>query len=244
MGAIAGGNFVSFPTPYPAIDVPQDVGVLTQTINELIRYINTIQYADNIAAALLKASNLSDLDSAAAARINLGLGAGSTKSSTSFDPAGAAAAAQAASLQKAQNLADLTSKSSARFNLGLKSASTMSSTAFDPAGAAAARAAQGNNNDITALLDLTIATITTSHTIAPGDQFLLVLASTAAKTITYKSSVNAGIIRIFKGDGTYNPVNISDGSTKPFIYSLVAPANGGYCQGVTVLKTTAGLKCF
>ena len=243
MGVIA-SNFVSFPTNYPAITTPQDVGDLTNTINELIRYINTIQYSNDMVGALLKANNLSDVDSVVDARTNLGLGSAAVLSSTAFDVAGAAAAVQAASLQKSQNLADLGNTATARTNLGLGSAATMSSTAFDPAGAAAARAAKGNNNDITALLDLSIVTIINSHTVAPGDQYLFVLATTAAKTITYKSSVSAGQIRVFKGDATYNAVNISDGTTNPFIYSLVAPANGGYCQGVTVLKTTAGLRCF
>ena len=237
-------SFISFPTPYPSLDTPQDVGILTQTINQLIRYINTIQYADDVSGCLLKANNLSDLDSAASARTNLGLKSASTMSSTAFDAHGAAAAVQALALLKANNLSDLVSKSSARYNLGLKSASTMSSTAFDPAGAAAARAAKGVNGDITALTALKIQVFSTSHNIAPGDQYLLVLATTAAKTITYGSTVAAGQVRIAKGDASYNAVNISDGTTGPLIYSLVAPAVGSYCQGVTVMKTTAGLKCF
>jgi hypothetical protein len=238
-------NVIQFPAVLPYVVGPQDTAEQTDQLNMLIRYINTIVYGDNLSTTvLLKVNNLSDLDSVATARSNLGLGSAAVLSSTAFDAAGAAAAAQAASLQKSQNLADLTNAGSARGHLGLGSAATMSSTAFDAAGAAAARAAKGNNNDITALLDLTIATITANHSIAAGDQYLLVLATTGAKTITYKSSVSAGIVRVFKGDATYNAVNISDGSTNPPIFSLVAPANGGYCQGVTILKSTAGLKCF
>lgn len=241
---MASTAFVSFPTLYPALDIPQDVGALTQTLNQLIRYINTITYGSNIGvAALLKANNLSDLDSAASGRSNLGLGSAATQSSTAFDAHGAAAAVQALSLQKAQNLADLSDAAAARSNLHLGSASTMSSTAFDPAGAAAARAAKGVNSDITSLTALRVRTLTTSHAITSTDQYLLVLATTAAKTITYASGTSAGQVRVLKGDATYNPVNISDGSTT-IVFSLVAPAVGGYCQGVTVMKTTAGLKCF
>lgn len=234
-----------FPVPLEYFDGPNEAALLREYVNMLVNYINTIVYGDNIGtAALLKANNLDDLANVVTARFNLGLGSAAVLSSTAFDTHGAAAAVLASSLQKANNLDDLVSAATARTNLGLKSASTMSSTAFDPAGAAASRAAKGNNNDITALLDLNVSVVTVSRNIAVGDQYLLVLATTAAKTITYKSTVNAGQIRILKGDATYNAVNISDGSTNPPIYSLVAPASGGYCQSVTVMKTTAGLKCF
>lgn len=239
------GALIQFPTPLPSLDAPQDVGLYTDQINQLIRYINTIVYGNNIPAnVLLKANNLSDVDSAPASRANLGLGSASTHAYADFDPAGAASAAQAASLQKAQNLADLVNAATARTNLGLKSASTMSSTAFDPAGAAAARAAKGVNSDITALTALSVKVKTASYAIAAGDQYLIVLATTGAKTITYGSTVQAGQIRVIKGDATYNAVNISDGTTGPLIYSLVSPAVSGYCQAVTVMKSTAGLKCF
>ncbi len=51
----------------------------------------------NLTGALLAANDLSDLASAVAARTNLGLGTAATQPSTAFDPAGSAAAAQAAS---------------------------------------------------------------------------------------------------------------------------------------------------
>jgi hypothetical protein len=55
-------------------------------------------YADALSGqALQKASNLSDLASAATARSNLGLGSAATHAASDFDAAGAAAAAQAAS---------------------------------------------------------------------------------------------------------------------------------------------------
>lgn len=238
-------NFPSFPTPLPPLDAPQDVGLYSDQINQVIRYINTIVYGDNIpTTVLLKANNLSDVDSIPAARTNLGLGSAATQSSTAFDAAGAAAAVLASSLQRAQNLSDLIDAATARTNLGLGSASTMSSTDFDPAGAAAARAAKGVNSDITALTALKVQVLSTSHTIVAGDQYLIVLATTGAKTITYPSAVSAGQVRVIKGDATFNAVNISDGTTGPLIYSLVSPAVGGYCQAITVLKSTVGLKCF
>lgn len=51
------------------------------------------QIFNNAQAALQKASNLSDLTDAAAARTNLGLGSAATHASTDFDAAGAAASA-------------------------------------------------------------------------------------------------------------------------------------------------------
>lgn len=242
---MADSSVVSFPTPLPALKQPQDVGLYTDELNQIIRYINTIVYGDNYPSnVLLKNLNLSDLDNVVAARTNLGLGSAATQSSTAFDVAGAAATVSAATLKIAQNLADLNDKATARTNLQLGSASTHAASDFDPAGAAAARAAQGVNNDITALTALKIQIVSTNRNVIAGDQYLLVLATTGAKTITYPSATSAGPIRVVKGDATYNPVNISDGTTGPLIYSLVAPANSGYCQGVTVMKTTAGLKCF
>lgn len=233
------GTVVQFPTPLPLFDGLNDAGLLREFLNELINYINTIAYGDNIGtSALLRANNLSDLNNAATARTNLGLGTAATMSATAFDAAGAAAAAQAASLQKTANLSDLANAATARTNLGLGSAATMSSTAFDPAGAAAARAAAGVNHDITALTALAISSKVSNYQISAGDQTILVDASGGAVTITYLPATVAGRVKIVKTDATFNPVNISNGTT--VLYSLVAPANG-LCQTSEIFTTGAAL---
>lgn len=235
-------NIIQFPTQLPLVSAPQDVAKLTDLLNQLIRYINTITYGDNIGTqALLKANNLGDLDNVTIARTNLGLGSAATMSSTAFDAAGAAAAAQAASLQKTQNLADLANAATARTNLGLGSAATMSSTAFDPAGAAASRAAAGVNGDITALTALSVLTnLTTSRNVVAGNSLLEVNAAGGAVTITYLPATSAGRVVIVKTDATYNPVNISNGSS--VVYSLIAPAVNGYCQSAVAYTNGSALR--
>ncbi|MFG2412285.1 hypothetical protein [Streptomyces goshikiensis] len=88
--------------------------------------------------ALAKASNLSDLTSAVAARSNLGLGGAAVLNIGTT--AGTAAAGDdsriAGSAQKAQNLADLANAATARTNLGLGNAATR--TIGTTAGTAAA----------------------------------------------------------------------------------------------------------
>lgn len=234
------GDLVIFPIPLPLVQGAQDVADQTDLINQLIRYINTIVYGDNVGTqALLKANNLSDLNNAATARTNLGLGTASTMSSTAFDAAGAAAAVLATSLQKASNLSDLVSAATARTNLGLGSASTMSSTAFDPAGAAASRAAAGINGDITALTALSVLTaLTTDRVVIAGNQTLEFDATGGAITVTYPPTTSAGRVKIVKTDTSYNPVNISDGTN--ILYELVAPSNG-LSQSVEIYTNGAAI---
>lgn len=236
------GTLIQFPTPLPLVVGAQDVADQTDLINQLIRYINTIVYGDNVGTqSLLKANNLSDLSSVATARTNLGLGSAAVLSSTAFDASGAASAAQAASLQKTANLSDLGNAATARTNLGLGSAATMSTTAFDPAGAAASRAAAGINGDITALTALSVLTgLTTSRAVVVGNQTLEINAAGGAVTVTYQPSTSAGRVLIVKTDATYNPVNISNGSS--VVYSLVAPAINGYCQSAVAYTNGVALR--
>lgn len=234
------GNIVQFPTKLPLFDGLNEAALLRDYINFLVNYINTIAYGDNIGTtALLKANNLSDLDNAATARSNLGLGSAAVHDTSFFDLAGAAAAAQAASLQKTSNLSDLTNAATARTNLGLGSAATMSASAFDPAGAAAARAGAGINTDITAITALSVIQKVANYQVAQGDQTIEVDASGGAVTITYLPATAAGRVTVVKTDTSYNPVNISDGTD--VLYSLVAPANG-LMQSVTAYTNTTAIR--
>jgi len=119
---------------YPTVNA--DADSWGATLNTAIIAIDAQTFA-NADAALQKSANLSDLANAATARTNLGLGTAATEASGTFDAAGAAGAAQAASLEKASNLSDLANAATARANLGLGSAATQNTSAFDASGAAA-----------------------------------------------------------------------------------------------------------
>lgn len=234
MGAIGDVvQFAPFPAPLPLDSAAQDIANSRAKFNALYEYINTIIYGDNAATlALLKSQNLGDLPNVVTARTNLGLGSAALLPSSAFDASGAAAAVLASSLQKSANLSDLANVATARTNLGLGSAATFSSTAFDAQGSAVARAAKGINADITALTALSVTQKSTSFNVTSGMQFVEVDASGGAVTVTYNPASALGQVTIIKTDATYNPVNLTAGST--VIYSLVAPAVAGFCQSATM----------
>ena len=76
---------------------------------------DVVQY--NLTGVLLSANNLSDVQSAATSRTNLGLGSAATYADTAF-------------AKTANNLSDLANASTARTNLGLGTAATYADTAF------------------------------------------------------------------------------------------------------------------
>jgi hypothetical protein len=91
------------------------------------------------AGYLAATNNLSDLNNAASARTNLGLGSASTQNTSAFATAAQGTKADGA-LQAANNLSDIVNAATARTNLGLGTAATTASTAY-------ATAAQGTKAD-------------------------------------------------------------------------------------------------
>lgn len=231
MGAIS--QLLRFPTPLPLLDKAQDTSSQQDIVNALIVYINTIIYGDNAALlALLKANNLDDLTNIPLARINLGLLSAATHAATDFDLAGAAAAAQAAAIAASDPVGSAAAAQAA------------AEAASDPAGSAAtvaaAKANKGINADITALTALSITAKSTSYVVVNGDQTIEMDASGGARTVTYSPSTVAGRVTVIKIDTSYNPVNISDGTN--VLYSLVAPAVGGFYQQATAYTNGAALR--
>jgi len=108
--------------------------------------------AFDTSGALVGVNNLSDLDNAATARTNLGLGTAATTDSTDYATAAQGSTADTA-LQASSNLSDLANAATARTNLGLGTAATTASTDYATAaqGATADTALQASNN----LSDLT-----------------------------------------------------------------------------------------
>lgn len=109
----------------------------TQTVGVTVgTTANTLAAGDDgrITGAAQKASNLTDLTDAAAARIALGLGSAATAATSAFDPAGAASTAQSAAQSYAAALVDdlsgVSDAVAARAALGLGTMATESASQY------------------------------------------------------------------------------------------------------------------
>lgn len=130
----------------------------------------------NVAAgALLASNNLSDVNNAAAARANLGLGSAATNQANAFlAPAGngsqltnitaaqvGALSTNAGALLAANNLSDVANTATARANLGLGSAATSNSEAF--------LAPAGNGSQLTGLTAAQVGALSTNGGAVSGN---------------------------------------------------------------------------
>lgn len=145
----------------------------------------------------------------------LGLGSAAFDDASAFDPAGAAADAQAASLQKDANLGDVDDQDASRTNISA--------------------AKSGANADITALNALGIVSTSTNYAVQAGDSTVLVNASGGARTITFNPALGTKEVTIAKTDTSANLVSISDGTN--VVGSLAFGPNGAVAQSYRAVST-------
>lgn len=178
-----------------------------------------------VAGALLSVNNLSDVQSAATSRTNLGLGTAATHAATDFDASGAAAAVASASLQKTSNLSDLQTPATALANLGgVTSAQAAAAAPVQsvngqvgavsltiPAAQVAANLASSGSTGVTGVLPVANGG-TGANSAAAALANLGGASLSAANTFSASNTFNASVLGSFGGWQSWTPTVTGSGS--------------------------------